>query len=126
MVQSLNKTVDIVVDATSFMGFADYGQVMVGDAGFEFYNTRDLNRYIQIPWTEIEYVKVSLLFGGRYIPRIAIKIKHGGTFTFSMKQSKAVLRAMNQHLARSQFTTARSLWQIVVASVRDLVKAKSK
>ena len=29
MVQSLNTKVDLVVDATSFSGLADYGQIML-------------------------------------------------------------------------------------------------
>ena len=54
MVQSLNTKVDLVVDATSFSGLADYGQIMIGDKGFEFYNSNDYRKLIQIPWEEVE------------------------------------------------------------------------
>lgn len=126
MVQSLNKKAELVVAATSFMGFADYGQVLLGDAGYEFYNDRDVNRYIQIPWTEVDSVVVSLLFGGRYIPRIAIKTKQGGMFTFSVKHPKKVLQTMNKHLKRAQFCTARSLPQILWGSIKDMLPSKAK
>ena len=34
MVQSLNTKVDLTVNATSFMGLANYGKIMVGDKAF--------------------------------------------------------------------------------------------
>ncbi len=48
MVQSINTKVDLVIDATSFTGLTDYGQIMIGDNGFEFYHARDRRKYIQI------------------------------------------------------------------------------
>ena len=50
MVQSLNTKVDLTVNATSFMGLANYGKIMVGDKAFEFYDDQDVRKYIQIPW----------------------------------------------------------------------------
>lgn len=47
MVQSLNTKVDLVIDATAFTGLADYGKIMIGDKGFEFYNSRDPHKYMQ-------------------------------------------------------------------------------
>ncbi len=41
MVQSLNTKVDLVIDATAFTGLTDYGQIMIGDRGFEFYHAKD-------------------------------------------------------------------------------------
>ena len=43
MVQSLNTKVDLVIDATAFTGLTDYGQIMIGDRGFEFYHAKDEN-----------------------------------------------------------------------------------
>ena len=50
MVESLNTKVDFVIDATSFSGLTDYGKIMIGDKGFEFYHGRDPRKFIQIPW----------------------------------------------------------------------------
>lgn len=50
MVQSLNTKVELTVNATSFMGLANYGKIMVGDKAFEFYDDQDVRKYIQIPW----------------------------------------------------------------------------
>ena len=54
MVQSLNTKVDLTVKATSYLGLANYGEVMVGDKAFEFYNEKNIRDYIQIPWESSE------------------------------------------------------------------------
>ena len=62
MVQSLNTKVDLVIDATAFTGLTDYGQIMIGDRGFEFYHAKDPRKFIQIPWEEVDYVLASVMF----------------------------------------------------------------
>ena len=49
--------------------------VMLGNKAFEFYNEKNPEDYIQIPWDEIDYVAASVLFGGKKIARFAIFIK---------------------------------------------------
>ena len=88
MVQSLNTKIDLVVNATSYQGLTDYGKIMIGDKGFEFYNERDANKFIQIPWEEVDYVIASVMFKGKKIPRYAIQTKKNGTFSFSSKKPK--------------------------------------
>lgn len=75
MVQSINTKVDLVIDATSFTGLTDYGQIMIGNNGFEFYHARDRRKYIQIPWEEVDYVLASVMLKGKWIPRYAIQTK---------------------------------------------------
>ena len=62
MAQSLNTKVDLVMDATSFHGMNNYGKIMIGDRGFEYYNEKKMNDYIQIPWEEVDYVISSVMF----------------------------------------------------------------
>lgn len=64
MVQSLNTKVDFITDATAFTGLTDYGKIMIGDKGFEFYNSRDTRKFVQIPWEEVDYVIASVMFKG--------------------------------------------------------------
>ncbi len=45
---------------------------MVGDRAFEYYNEKNVEDYIQIPWDQIDHVAASVKFGGRLIPRFAI------------------------------------------------------
>ena len=65
MAQSLNTKVDLVMDATSFHGMNNYGKIMIGDKGFEYYNEKKMNDYIQIPWEEVDYVIASVMFKGK-------------------------------------------------------------
>ena len=87
MVQSLNTKVDLVIDGTSFTWISDYGKIMIGDKGFEFYNSRDSHKYIQIPWEEVDYVIASVLFRGKWIPRYALKTKRNGTYIFLLQRT---------------------------------------
>ncbi|QIQ21151.1 DUF956 family protein [Zophobihabitans entericus] len=98
MVQSLNTKVDLVIKGTMFIGLPEYGQIMIGDKAFEFYENRNPQKYIQVPWEEVEYVTASVLFGGKWIPRYAIQTKHNGTFTFASKDPKKVLRAIRVYI----------------------------
>ncbi len=89
MVQSLNTKVDLTVKATSYLGLANYGEVMVGDKAFEFYNEKNIRDYIQIPWEEVNCVMASVMFKGKWIPRFAVVTKNNGNFTFSSRDNKA-------------------------------------
>ncbi|MGX7195615.1 DUF956 family protein [Enterococcus olivae] len=124
MVQSLNTKVDLVMDGTAFTGLTDYGKVMVGDKGFEFYHARDPRKYIQIPWEEVDYVIASVLFKGKWIPRYAVQTKRNGTYTFSSKKPKVVLRAVREYVDPERMVHSLSFWDVVKRGVRSLGKKK--
>ncbi|MGK0552732.1 DUF956 family protein [Enterococcus faecalis] len=125
MVESLNTKVDLVIDATAFTGLTDYGQIMIGDKGFEFYNSRDARKYIQIPWEEVDYVIASVMLKGRWIPRYAIQTKRNGTFTFSSKEPKKVLRAIREYIAPARMIQSQSFFGVIKRAFRSMFK-KSK
>ena len=56
MAQSQNSTVDLATPATCLMGLTSHGNVMVGNKAFEYYNERNPEDYIQIPWDEVDYI----------------------------------------------------------------------
>ena len=122
MVQSLNTKVDIVVDATSFGGFTDYGKIMIGDKSFEFYNSRDSQKCIQIPWEKVDYVIASVLLKGKWIPRYAIKTKENGTYTFSSKEPKKVLRVVRKYVDPSHMVSSLSFFDVVKRVVQSKFK----
>ncbi|MBN1035109.1 DUF956 family protein [Clostridium botulinum] len=122
MVQSLNTKVDLVIDATAFTGLADYGKIMIGDKGFEFYNSRDAHKYIQIPWEEVQYVIASVLFRGKWIPRYAIQTKKDGTYTFSSKDAKKVLRAVRNYVDPDHMVNSLSFFDVVKRAVKSIFK----
>lgn len=122
MVQSLNTKVDITIDATAFTGFSDYGKIMIGDKGFEFYNSRDSRKFIQIPWEEVDYVIASVMFKGKWIPRYAIRTKKNGTYTFSSKEAKKVLRAVRNYVDADRMVYSLSFFDVMKRAVKSIFK----
>ena len=119
MVQSQNTKVDYTERASSLSGVATYGDVMVGDRAFEFYNERNKEDFIQIPWDEADYVAAEVL-PGKKIARFAIFTKENGHFDFSTRNNKATLRAMREHLPEDLLQRSPSLLDVLKAGVRSL------
>lgn len=117
MVQSLNTKVDLTMNATSYLGVAEYGKIMIGDKGFEFYNDRDARKFVQIPWEEVDVVIASVMFKGKWIPRFAIRTKKNGTYSFSAKHPKEVLRAVRKYVDPSHMVRSLSLVDVVKRGV---------
>jgi len=122
MVQSLNTKVDLVIDATALMGFTEYGKIMIGDKGFEFYNSRDSRKFIQIPWEEVDKVIASVLLKGKWIPRYAIKTKKNVTYIFSSKEPKKVLRAVRKYVEPNHMVNSLSFFDVVKRAVQSRFK----
>lgn len=122
MVQSLNTKVDLVIKATAFTGMTEYGKIMIGDKGFEFYNERDARKFIQIPWEEVDYVVASILFKGKWIPRYAIRTKKNGEFVFASKDPKKVLRAIRVYVDPSHMVQSLSFFGVIKNGLSKLMK----
>lgn len=124
MIQSLNTKVDLVMDSTAFTGVSDYGKVMIGDKSFEFYNSRDPRKNIQIPWEEVDYVIASIMLKGKWIPRYAIKTKKNGTYTFASKETKKVLRTIRNYVGADKIVRSLSFFEVVKRGVKSIFKKK--
>ena len=98
MAQSLNTKVELAIPATFFVGLSTYGKMMLGDRALEFYNDRNPEDYIQIPWDQVDHIDASVMFGGRVIPRFAVFTKENGHFSFSTRDNKATLRVVRAGL----------------------------
>ncbi|MFR5266863.1 DUF956 family protein [Clostridium sp.] len=122
MVQSLNTKVDLVVDGTAFIGLSDYGKIMIGDKGFEFYNSNNYKKFIQIPWEEVDYVIASVMLKGKWIPRYAIKTKKNGTYSFSSKEPKKVLRAIREYVDPNHMVKSLSFFDVVKRTTKSVIK----
>lgn len=122
MVESINTKIDLVIDATAFTGLTDYGKIMIGDKGFEFYHGRDPRKFIQIPWEEVNLVIASVLFKGKWIPRYAIETKTNGTFKFSSKKPKKVLRAIKEYIEPDKIVHSLSFFDVLKRSFKSIVK----
>jgi hypothetical protein len=113
MVQSLNSKVNLVKDGTSFTGLNEYGKIMIGDNAFEFYSDRDPKKFIQIPWEEVDYIVASVMLRGKWIPRFALKTKKSGTYTFSAKDPKKVLRAIREYVDPSKMVRSLGFFEVL-------------
>ena len=120
MAQSQNTKVDFNIKATSFAGMGTYGDVLIGDVAFEFYNEKNPEDYIQIPWDEIDYVSAEVI--GKSIPRFAIFIKQGGHFSFSTRDNKKTLRAMRDYLGEEKLQRSPSAFRVIKAGFIGIFK----
>ena len=124
MVQSLNTKVDFTIKATSYLGLANYGKIMIGDKAFEFYNEKNVRDYIQIPWEEVNYVMASVMFKGKWIPRFAVATKSNGNFIFSSRDNKALLRAVNKYIASENLVRSLSFFQVIKRGFKAIFTRK--
>lgn len=120
MAQSQNSSVDLSIKATSFQGLTTYGDVMVGNAAFEFYNERNPEDYIQIPWDQVDYVAAEVL-PGKKIARFAIFTKENGHFSFSTRDNKATLRAMRAYVPEDRLQRSPSFADVMKAGAKSLL-----
>ncbi|WP_100489013.1 DUF956 family protein [Sporolactobacillus pectinivorans] len=125
MVQSMNTKVDFVTAANSYIGLTDYGKIMIGDKGFEFYNDRDARKYIQIPWDDIDCVIASVMFKGKWIPRYALRTKKNGTYTFASKHPKKVLREIRKYVKPERMVRSLTFFQVVKRGLKAKFGRKS-
>ncbi|MST87712.1 DUF956 family protein [Lactobacillus porci] len=114
MAQSMNKTVDLAVRGTWFRAMSTYGKVMIGDEAFEFYNEKNVEDYIQIPWDQVTYVVADVHFKGKYIPRFAIRTKKDGEFIFATKDPKRTLRAIRKYVPADHMRKALGVGETIV------------
>lgn len=123
MIQSLNSKVDLAMNATSFHGMNNYGKIMIGNHGFEFYNEQNPKDFIQIPWQEVDYVIAAVVCGGKYIPRFALQTKRSGTFSFSAKKNKEMLRAIRNYIDPARMVRSLGFFDVVKRNIKGLRKA---
>ncbi len=116
MAQSQNTKVDYNCKATSLQGLSTYGDVLVGDRAFEFYNEKNPQDYIQIPWDEVDHVSASVVFGKR-VTRFAIFTRESGHFTFSTRDNKATLRAVREYVGAECMVRSASFIEVVGAGL---------
>ena len=120
MPQSMNSSVDLTIKATSYHGMGTYGQMMVGNKALEFYNDRNLEDYVQIPWTEVEGIAAEVLFGGRIIPRFVVVTKQSGNFSFSTRDNKKTLRAIREYVPEQNMVRSPSFFDVIVRGIKRL------
>ena len=122
MVKSMNTKVDLSIKATSFFRITSYGDVLIGDKAFEYYNEKNTNDYIQIPWTQINYIAASVMFKGKIISRFAIFLKDGHNLSFSTRDNKLVLRTISKYISKDKLVRSYTFFEIITKGIRSLLK----
>lgn len=122
MAQSQNTKVDLTIPASSFSGLSSTGKIMIGDRAFEYYNDRNVEDYIQIPWSEVDHVAASVMFGGRLIPRFAVFTKQNGRYAFSARDNKKTLRAMRGYVGGEKLLRSPNFFDVLRLGARGAVR----
>ena len=127
MAQSLNTKVELTIKATSFMGLATYGDMMVGDRALEFYNERNREDFIQIPWDCIDHIAASVMNHDKTIARFAVfTTLSGNAISFSTRDNKKTLRAIREHIGDEKLVRSPTFFGVLkrgVASIPGNVKS---
>ena len=85
------------------------GNILVGNNAFEFYNSRNPEDYIQIPWNEIIRVRAQLFFKDKYIRGFFIDTKNSGTYNFVVKNAGKTLKTMRDFLGNEKIVRNKPL-----------------
>lgn len=125
MAQSQNTKVDYVVKASSFLGLNSVGKIMIGDKAFEYYNDRNVEDYIQIPWEEVDYISAGVLFN-KWIDRFVIFTKRNGHYSFSARNNKELLRAMRKYVSEDRMFKSLSFFQVIGRGLKALLHIGKK
>ena len=110
MAQSQNSTVDLSLKPTAFHGLATYGDILIGNKAFEFYNQKNPEDYIQIPWDQIDHIAASVIGRNKSISRFAIFTKSNGNYSFSTRDNKATLRAIRVYVGEEKLVRSPNFW----------------
>jgi hypothetical protein len=113
LAQSLNTKVDYTGKAIFYLGFAQYGKIMIGDNAFEFFDDRSVEKNSQFPWASIARVEgtVSKSFGGKQqIGRyFSIVLQNGKKVRFSSQEAGTVLKNIRVYLGNEKVVKLPSL-----------------
>ena len=111
MAISMNTKVLFTTKANSLNGMFGNknGDVLIGDNAFEFYNSRNPEDYIQIPWNEIIRVRAQLFFKDKYIRGFFIDTKNAGTYNFVVKNAGKTLKTMRDFLVNEKIVRNKPL-----------------
>lgn len=117
--ESMNSVTDLSIPAQSFMVLDSYGTMKVGDKALEYYDERNVDNYIQIPWEEIDHIEGFVMFK-RKIVRFEVFTRNNGSYKFSTRDNIRTLRAVREHFPQERMMTAPSAGGVMKAGLKVL------
>ena len=108
----MNTKVLFTTKANSLSGMIGNknGNILVGDKAFEFYNNRNPEDYIQIPWGEIVRVRAQIFFKDKYIRGFFIDTKNAGSYNFVVKNAGKCLKEMRTFVGEENIVRSKPLF----------------
>ena len=120
-VQSLNSVAEFSCSGVSYHGITPtVGKIMLGDKGFEYYNDKNIQDFIQIPWGNIEQAGANV--HGRRVSRHFEIYTDSGKFLFSSKQSGKILKIIREHIGNENVIRLRTMIQVIIFRFKKLGK----
>ena len=120
MAQSLNKVVDLQTTGTSYLSITGkVGKFLVGDHALEFYADRNVEDYIQIPWSSVNQIGANVF--GRKVSRHFEVFTDQGKFLFASKDSGAILKIAREKIGNDKVVKLPTLLQIIGKKIETLV-----
>lgn len=116
MAQSLNTSVEYKTKAVSYLGMGGkVGHILLGDKALEFYNDKNVNDYIQIPWTAINQIGANV--SGNKVSRHFEIFTDQGKFLFASKESRKILKITRQHIGNEKVIKLPTLIQTLIKKI---------
>ena len=123
MAQSLNKVIDIKTTGTSYLSIqGKVGKFLVGDQALEFYSDRNIEDYIQIPWSSVNQIGANV--SGRKVSRHFEVFTDQGKFLFASKDSGKILKIARKKIGNEKVVKLPTLLQIIGRKIKNLFAKK--
>lgn len=117
MAQSLNSTVELHTTGVSYMDLGGkVGKFLVGEKALEFYPDANVERFVQIPWADVE--KIGANVSGKKISRHFEVYTAQGKFLFASKDSGTILKIARQYIGNDKVVQLPTLLQTIAAFFR--------
>ncbi|TWS94038.1 MULTISPECIES: DUF956 family protein [unclassified Streptococcus] len=112
MAQSLNKTVLLQTTGVSYLGIGSkVGKFLIGPEAIEFYPDVNVEQYIQIPWSSVDYIGANV--SGKKISRHFEVMTQQGKFLFASKDSGKILKIARDILGNDKVVKLPTLLQMI-------------
>lgn len=126
MVESLNTKVDLTARGISYLGIgAKYGDIMIGDRAFEFFNEKNVQDYVQIPWKDMQNVYAQVKHNQTLGRRFKIQTT-AGEFDFSSKEVGPILKLIRNQLGDEHVIRQIGFWKQMGRTIRGMFQHKNK
>ncbi|EFR45086.1 DUF956 family protein [Streptococcus pseudoporcinus] len=113
MAKSMNSSVVLQTKAVSYLGMGGkVGKILIGDKAFEFYNDKNVEDYIQIPWTSINQIGANV--SGKKVSRHFEIFTDKGKFLFASKDSGKILKAAREKIGNEKVVRLPTLLQTII------------